>query len=134
MTGIICALAGGKGAYSSTTVTVGTFSSSGFTYYGFSGTLFGSVNPATFSPLAYPFTNLYWVTDGTSFTGLRLEVTGNHPNSGWETMNIGGVVYNRTSFTYSYSSTTNRTEWQGSALGTNPFGTTVGATKAVVWF
>lgn len=133
MTGITCALAGGKGAYSATTVTVGTLSSGGFNYYGFSGTLFGSVSPATWSPFAFAINHFYWVTDGATLKNLRLEVTGNHPNSGWETMNIGGVIYNRSSFTYSYNSSTNRTQWNWSTSGDNPFGTTVGATKDAVW-
>lgn len=68
-------------------------------------------------------------TSESSYVNFNL-VGGNHSNSGFTNMNIENTSFARTdaSFT-SYPSTSDWT-WSTSS---NPFGTTVGATKTVTW-
>lgn len=70
-----------------------------------------------------------WASDG-STTSVILSLTGNRSNSGWATMTVGSYTYNRSSATYSYSSSNNRTSWVWSS-STNPFGNS--GNVAVQW-
>ena len=72
-------------------------------------------------------------TYGTYNKQIYFALTGNHANSGFTTMSVAGTNYARTSATYSYSSGTSRSLWLWNAVSSNPFGTTVGATKTVVF-
>lgn len=68
---------------------------------------------------------------------VYLTIAGNRGSTGsrWNTMSVDGYPYSRTSATRSYNSTSNVTIWEW-AIGTsttNPFGTTNGATKSVVF-
>ena len=55
-------------------------------------------------------------------SGLVFEVQGTHSNSGFTTLKIGGVSYNRTSAFYTQGSNNARWVWN-TASGANPFGT-----------
>ena len=69
----------------------------------------------------------------TSGQGLSLSLSGNRANGTFDTLKIGGVSFARTSATYSYNSSNNRTTWTWSSVSSSPFGTTVGADKQVTW-
>ena len=68
-------------------------------------------------------------------SGVQYNVTfyvdGYAPNAGWTTLTIAGYTYQRADASYSYDGT--QTSWSWATTSTNPFGTTVGATKAVSW-
>lgn len=124
----------------STTVTNGYYTLSGFftTYYrGFkSGTSndgfwVNSINIGSASDTTVDFlssSNLivlgeYMIGVDTGTTGvLVFEVQGTHSNSGFTTLQVGGVNYNRTSATYTQGANNARWEWT-TASGANPFGT-----------
>lgn len=53
---------------------------------------------------------------------LVFEVQGTHSNSGFTTLKIGGVNYNRTSASYTQGGNNARWEWN-TGSGANPFGT-----------
>ncbi len=119
------------------TVTVGTASSAPITWWGYSGSSFahGSVSDGTcnfYSGSAYDAIDSFTTTSvpNYGYTTL-LYIVGSHPNSGWTTMTIDGVAFNRTAASYSSGSTTSWS-WT-SATTTSPFGSTVGATKQVVF-
>ena len=81
---------------------------------------FGLRNNATISDLFY-----------STITGsIDFILTGNVSNDKWTKMTINGNVYNRSSATYNYDGTYSSWSW---ATATNEFGTTVGATKTVVF-
>jgi len=81
-------------------------------------------------------TYLSW-QDGVSGTSdmMSFSLSGNHSNGGWTTMNINGTNYARTYATYTYDLYNNESKWYWTLSGTssNPFGTTVGATKVVTF-
>ena len=56
---------------------------------------------------------------------------GTYSNSGWTTVTVSGVTYSRTNFTY--AAVQGRQFWSLIVGTTSPFGTTVGATKTVVF-
>jgi hypothetical protein len=56
---------------------------------------------------------------------------GTYSNSGWTTVTVSGVTYSRTNFTY--STVQGRQFWSLIVGTTSPFGTTVSATKTVVF-
>jgi len=60
-------------------------------------------------------------------TGLGLFLSGSASNSGWTTVTINGIALSRSSATFSTVSGNSRWLWMSQT--TNPFGTTVGATK-----
>lgn len=66
---------------------------------------------------------------------VQLGIDGTHPNSGWTTMTIGGVAFDRAdiSFHLQNSGITQWTWADAPRPQTNPFGTTAGATKQVVF-
>lgn len=61
---------------------------------------------------------------------LVLSINTSEDNEGWDTISIGGVPYNRADATYTTSATTTSWQWFGVS---NPFGTTIGADKEVIW-
>ncbi len=134
MTGVMCALAGSGGvAYTgSATVTVGQYvePSGLFTTWGFSGALAGSVTPTTWAGTGGNFVQLNWFDSANDF--VSFVVVGVFPNEGWTTMTVGGVPFTRTSANYSNDGTNTQWLWI-TPSPPNPYGYTVGATRAVVW-
>ena len=127
MGGIISAPIGGRVPVSylgSAVVTVGEYIS---TLYGFIGILGGSILPQTWASSGLPVYRLYF---SLSSDFVKFEVSGVAPNSGWTTLTIGSESYLRTAASYSVGSTT---VWQWNTVPPNPFGTTVGATRAITW-
>jgi hypothetical protein len=66
---------------------------------------------------------------------VQLGIDGTHPNSGWTTMTIGDVAFDRAdiSFHLQNSGITQWTWADSPRPQTNPFGTTAGVTKQVVF-
>ena len=119
------------------TVTVGRYAPSVYVgpSYGYT-TGVGSVSDGTcnfYSGAAYQHL-YYFALD--AYNGLfYFAVAGNRANSGWTTCTANGTAYQRTAATYSYNSSSNTTTWywNDGGAGPNPMGTTVGATKTVVF-
>ena len=139
MTGIMCALTGSASRIylGTATVTVGTETgTAGVVRYGFGGPSsfsFGSISPANWADSGLPVEILSHTTLSAPFspaTQLTFSVIGLAPNSGWETLSIGGTPFSRLSATYTYDGTYSSWAYPGAA---NPFGTTIGATKAIIW-
>ena len=134
MTGVSCAMAGGLRFNGSATVTVGYYNNSGgaFENYGYTSGLAGSVTPSTWSTTGRTFTQLTWTSDysGSGVDFVAFVVQGAFPNSGWTTLSIGGIDFTRSSASYSLDAVTTSWFWFTSS---NPYGYTVGATKALVW-
>lgn len=139
MTGFLSVLAGGNRSIltGTATVTVGTATpTAGAIYYGFGGPSsfsFGSISPANWAGSGLLVEVLSHVTLSAPFspaTQLNFRVTGLAPNYGWETLSIGGTPFSRSSASYSYDGTYSSWAFPGAA---NPFGTTIGATKAIIW-
>jgi len=105
------------------TVTVGTYVVKGITYWGYAASpAFGSIVDGTFNPLSgATIIGLYYLT---SSGAVSFALSGVYSNSGWTTLDIGGTSFTRASASFSNSTNTIWT-WTAS----NPFGTTVGATK-----
>ena len=128
---------GASSAVDTQTVTVGNTNLNiyGTVYntYGFS-TGIGTISDGTcnFKSGASIYQVNYFDINGNSNQAIYFSLTGNHANSGFTTMSIAGTNYTRTDASYSYTSGTNRSLWVWTATS-NPFGTTVGATKTVVW-
>ena len=134
MTGIMCAVIGSgvddTTIYTGTaTVTVGFASGGGFSSYG-KGAGQGSITPTTWAGTGFTVVELKDVYSSGVPAWLDFTVAGNAPNSGWSTLTIGGVTINRVDG--SYSSGGGSTSW---IFGGAPtvFGTTVGATRSIVW-
>ena len=131
MTGIMCALAGAGGLrYAWTaTVTVGYTQAGEFFSYGFGAGGQGSIDPATWANSGLNFGQLKDVYVNGVPAWLDFTVIGSAPNSGWETLTVGGTTLNRVDASYSSGSSTS---W---IFGGAPtvFGNTVGATRFVVW-
>jgi hypothetical protein len=132
MSGILCAVAGmGGGGSETQTVTVGNFTFKGIESWGFNRSVFGSINDGTFGFISNAQINvLAW---SNSDNGVGFTLAGNRSNSGWTKMTISGVDYTRASATYSYDGGADTTQWRWTSPGTNPFGTTIGATVAAVF-
>jgi len=132
MTGIMCALAGAGGSiYAGTaTVTVGFLSIPPFSSYGFGAGGQGSIAPTTWANSGLTVAQLKDVYSSGVPAWLDFTVVGSAPNSGWETLTVGGTTLNRTDASYSNSG--GSTSW---IFGGAPvvFGTTVGDTRAIVW-
>ena len=119
------------------TVTVGTATASTIIWWGYDGAAFthGSVSDGTsnmYSGASYRAIDSFTVSDNPSYGYTTLlYIQGSLPNSGWTTMTVDGVAFNRTDATYTQDSTTS---WSwGNATTTSPFGSTIGATKQVVF-
>jgi len=111
----------GLGPYSGN-VTVGywTPGPSFFNNYGFRTSLGGSISPTAWG--TNTINGLWWVE--TNIVTLLVANTVSLPT--WTTLVIGGVSFTRASATFNGS-----TQWTWSSITSNPFGTTVGATKAI---
>ena len=115
------------------TVTVGIFDTGYLTFVGYSSTNFthGSISDGTsnmFSGASYDAIDSF--TSPGSGYGTFLYIVGYQPNSGWTTMTIDGQAFNRTAAGYTQDSTTS---WYWASRPNSPFGSTVGATKQVVF-
>jgi hypothetical protein len=110
------------------TVTVGSLIFKGIEQYGFSSGVFGSISDGTFGFISNATINyLAWTNAG----GLSFTLAGNRANSGWSTVTINSIAFNRSAATYSYNGDNDTTNWL--MAGENPFGTTNGATRAAVF-
>lgn len=140
MTGVIAALAGSGGVVDytgSATVTVGYYNISGpgvnVDYWGYLATApAGSVTPSTWASSGLTFRTLDFLDNNAGTKLVVFAVDGYAPNSGWTTLNIAGTNFSRSSGSYGYDSGNNYTQWFWTSA-TNPYGTTVGATKALTW-
>ena len=112
------------------TVTVGSFAFKTFRNYGFSNAVpYGSISDGTFGLISNAtITDLNW---SNITNALNFRLAGNIANSGWSSVTINGITFNRSAATYSYDSGTDTTSWL--IPGTNPFGTTDGATLEAVF-
>lgn len=115
------------------TVTVGTYVTSGYitvTQHGYGSTpgSYGSISDGTLGVVG---NKTIEILSGNNLAQVNLRVSGSASNSGWTTMNVAGTNFSRSSATYSNASS--YTTWNWSGVTTNPFGTTVGATKAVTF-
>jgi len=84
---------------------------------------------------AYKECRIWLLTASAKFVYLRIAGNRGSTGSAWNTMSVDSYPYSRTSATRSYDSSTAITTWEW-AIGsstTNPFGTTNGATKSVVF-
>jgi hypothetical protein len=123
------------------TVTVGEYISgtnSNIRGYGFGFTTGGSISDGTsnmFSGAAYvQIDTLADISNGQGWI-VQLGINGTHPNSGWTTMTIDGVAFNRADISF-HSQPSGITNWvwaDAPRPQTNPFGTTAGVTKQVVF-
>ena len=128
MSGIGLMILGSKGGsppYSGT-LTVGFWTvgppAGGNDFYGY-----GSAG--SLSPTSWPFsgtstiTGIYYqITTSTVF----LNVSTTFSNPLWVNLTIAGVNFARSAATFNGT-----TQWSWTGIGTNPFGTTVGATKSI---
>ncbi len=132
MTGITCALAGSGGSiYAGTaTVIVGFISSAPFSSYGFDVGGQGSISPTSWASTGFPVAVLKDVYDTGIPSWLDFSVTGDAPNSGWSTLTIGGTSVNRVDGFYNFNGTTTSWIFYGAPA---VFGTSVGATRSIVW-
>lgn len=132
MTGIMCALAGSGGSIylGEATVTVGFASAGGFTSYGFGAGGQGSITPTTWANSGLNVTELKDVYNSGVPAWLAFQVAGSAPNSGWETLTVGTTTLYRADASY-----TNNGSFTGWIFTGAPtvFGTTVGATRSIVW-
>ena len=111
---------GGLGPYSGN-VTVGYWlSGPSLDNYGFRTSLGGSIAPTAWG--TNTINGIWWVQ--TNIVTLSVVNTVASPN--WTTLVINGVSFTRASATFNGT-----TQWQWSSIATNPFGTIVGAIKAI---
>lgn len=125
------------------TVTVGTYYDAGAyvasTSWGFGlnlGSGFGSVSDGTLGVTGNSTISL--MTWNSLLPTVQLQVLGTVANSGWTTMTVAGTAFTRASATFSQNTTLTpyTTVWNwGDPTNpiANPYGTTVGATKQVVF-
>lgn len=133
MTGIMCAMAGSGGSiYTGTAnVTVGTEVIGSGTDYGKTPNQ-GSIVPTTWASTGLSVYQLDWRTvTSPTLQYVTFRVSGAVPNNGWNTLEIAGVSFSRSAASYATDGAS-YTYWTWNTAS-NPFGTTVGATKAIVW-
>ena len=96
----------------------------------------GSISDGTFNPKSNMYIRgIYFSTVGSGSVVFALRsLTTTVANSGWTTMNVAGVNFTRSSAAYfnSNDATVGQTQWSWTT-SSNPFGTTVGATKVVTF-
>ncbi len=110
------------------TVTVGSNIFKSIENYGYGG-FYGSISDGTFGFISDAVINaLVW---SNASNALTFELAGNRANSGWSTVIINGITFNRASATYNYDGGTDSTSWL--MAGPNPFGTTDGVNIAAVF-
>lgn len=114
MTGVMCVMlgAGSDGTLALYNMTAGSASG----YYGFDLGYFGSISPSAFSLSGTSSSILAVEWDASD--GLVFRVAGDKSNSGWTSMEIDGVAYNRATATFS-NSPGSWTRWAWTA--SNPF-------------
>ena len=101
------------------TVEVGSLIFKGIENYGFSSGVYGDIDDGTFGFISNATINtLAW---SSSVNALNFTLAGNRANSGWSSVIINGITFNRSGATYNYDSGSNTTSW--SMAGANPFGT-----------
>jgi len=127
-------------------VDLGSTGGFGFALYGFRniggsygsfGTLSETANGSSNTTTSYLYSTstdikeVYWA-DQTTDT-LYFTLDGNRSNSAfiWTKLKIGSTTFTRSSATYSYNSSTNRTTWSW-ATSTNPFGSTTNGTDVAI--
>lgn len=140
MSGVLCATLGGfPNCLGSATVTVGFIalgtSPNNIDFWGFPnlGATPGSVSPSTWADTGLPIIDFdYRYIYSNNTQRVVFIVTGYAPNAGWTTLDIAGNSYSRSTALYTYNGTETAWSWDASSTG-NPFGTTIGATKAVTW-
>lgn len=127
-------------------VDLGSTGGYGFALYGFRniggtygsfGTLSETTNGSSNTTTSYLYSTstdikeVYWA-DQTTDT-LYFTLDGNRSNSAliWAKLKIGSTTFTRSSATYSYNSSTDRTTWSW-ATNTNPFGSTTAGTDVSV--
>lgn len=134
MTGVLGAMAGSGGIIDSQVVTVGYYSAAFTTLYGYDSIVAsptaGSVVDGTFNPIGGATIKSISYNAFTSV--LLFAVAGDHAaNNEWNSINIAGNIYFRSAATFAHNAS--YTSWTWTSIATNPFGTTVGATKTVTW-
>jgi hypothetical protein len=134
MTGVLCVLSGASGGSDyagSAVVTTDVYNNDGDTLRGFAKYIMGSVSPTTWANTGRSLAGLYhYIYTNIESTGVSFGVYGSVPNSGWTTMTVNGVVFTRASASYYTDGYITQWQWPGAS---NPFGTTIGATRTVVW-
>lgn len=124
----MCALVGDS-TLDIQTVTVGEYVDKFNLIYGYSSSLgVGSISDGTFNPKGGA--TILSLNYNSSVSQLFFQINGTQTNAGWTTVTIAGTAYTRASATFSTSGGTTSWAW---STGTNPFGTTVGATRTVVF-
>mgnify|MGYP003323733023 CR=1 FL=1 len=123
------------------TVTVGEYisgSDPNLRGYGFGPTPGGSISDGTsnmYSGASYvQIDTLADISSGDGWI-VQLAINGTHLNSGWTTMTISGVAFDRADISF-YNVISGATYWVWADFPrpqTNPFGTTSGVTKQVVF-
>lgn len=140
MSGVLCATLGGfPNCLGSATVTVGFLTlgtpPNHIDFWGFPnlGATPGSVSPATWADTGLTIIDFDYRHDYQfGYQRVVFIVNGYAPNAGWTTLTINGISYSRSTAVYGYNGTESSWGWDASSTG-NPFGTTIGATKAVTW-
>ena len=127
-------------------VDLGSTGGYGFALYGFRniggsfgsfGTLSETANGSSNTTTSYLYSTstdikeVYWA-DQTTDT-LYFTLDGNRSNSAfiWAKLKIGSTTFTRSTASYSYNSSTNRTTWSW-ATSTNPFGSTTSGTDVAI--
>lgn len=136
MSGVLMALFGGGSAVQagSYTVNVGQLQSGfNFTYYGFgvSPSAYGSVSPTTFSGSGTSILTLgstYQVSQFFTANILYFSISGSSPQSLFNSLIVGGQVYNSSSASYS---TGTNTTWSWVIPSSDPFASNVGSSVVV---
>lgn len=144
-------LRGKSAALETQTVTVGYFAGNDYVN-AFYGTGFnaipifydvtrnvGSCSDGTLSVRSNKYIiNLHWRTNNTF--NLQIKNGGSAiTNGGFTTLSVGNVILNRSNATFSHNAaggstgSSNFTSWFWTGVNTNPFGTTTGVTKSVVF-
>lgn len=120
----------GGGLLDFATMTVGT---SGSGAYGFKNTSgFGSMSPnSLFAPKGNA--QIFEFNWNNTFNAMNFYIaaTGFGTNDGWSMVDIAGVQFLRSAATFTPDSGSALWQW---SVATNPFGTTVGATRAIKWY
>ena len=137
MSGVLCPQGGNLPTLTgSATVTVGLRTipaSPDIIYWGKVFTFAGSVAPTTWGSSGATLSALCWVDAGVPGAVFSfMAVVGYVPNSGWTTYTVAGTPFNRADASYSFDAINNQTTWSWNP-SSNPYGTTIGATKAVSW-
>jgi hypothetical protein len=126
--------------YSTFTVTVGYATDGSNDFYGFK-TLpvsTGSISPTPAYVTIFGgaiLSDCAWTLNYISgLTFVAFTVSGDQTATAWTSVTIAGTVFTKASSSYiTYDSGTNTTTVSWASPSTNPFGTTVGATKSVVF-